>query len=522
MRTLFIIGFIVVAVGGGLFLMARPPAPDEPTGAASASVSGGALTGVAYPGYNVFRGVPYAKAARWSAPEPADGWAGALDASAFGDVCPQAPVDPEVRVRLGGSNAPSSEDCLNLNIWAPAKADGAAVMVWIHGGGNVQGASSLPFYDGRAFARSGVVFVSINYRLGPLGFFAHPLLTIEAAPDAPLGNYGLMDQIAALQWVQENVEAFGGDPAKVTVFGESAGGANILALLSTDAARGLFRHAIVQSGGGWSPTPSLAARERAGAAAASSVGLAEDAAVEDLRALPLDRLQGLLFYAGAGPMADGRFLTESPADAFAAGRAIDVPLIIGSNSGEDSLMDSLGIAPEAVLAAVPAEAMTAARAAYNPDNEQTFARDLYRDAVMGAPAEAIASAAAAGAPSYLYYFDRVPRLATLQTQRAPHGVEILFIFRTLDKSPVPVPALAPSDRATGRLMHGCWVSFAKTGEPDCPNSDDWPAYAAQGGETYVIGGKAEPVVGFHETEYAWHSPAFTRSLWAVRTRLDPE
>lgn len=518
MRALFIIGFIVVAIGGALLLMARPAVPDTVQGEVTAKTASGAVKGLNYGRYVVFKGVPYASAARWTAPEPAASWTGTRDATEFGDVCPQAPVSPEVLRSLGGSTAPSSEDCLNLNIWAPKKAKGAPVMVWIHGGGNVQGASSIDFYDGQAFAKSGVVFVSINYRLGPLGFFAHPLLTAEAADDAPLGNYALMDQIAALQWVQKNIASFGGDPAQATLFGESAGGADTLALLSTPSAKGLFRSAIVQSGGGWNPTPTLAEREEAGAQAARAAGLADDASAEDLRALPLEALKSGLFYAGVGPIADGRLLTESPAEAFAAGREIDVPLIIGSNSGEDSLMDALGISPADVLSVFSSDEIAAAREAYGPENQKKLARNIYRDGVMGAPAEAIASDAADGAPSYLYYFDRIPTPARLRFSRAPHGLEILYIFKTLDASPTPLPLLTPGDRASETMMHKCWVSFAKTGEPRCPNSVPWPAYTADGGATYVIGAP-QAVPGHLEAAYAWHSPARSAELWTLRARL---
>ncbi len=518
MRAIFIIGFIVISVCGALLLMARPAVPDTVQGEVTATTASGAVKGQNYGRYVVFKGVPYATAARWSAPTAPTNWNGSRDATEFGDVCPQAPVSPEVLRSLGGSTAPASEDCLNLNIWAPRKAKSAPVMVWIHGGGNVQGASSLPLYDGQAFAKSGVVLVSINYRLGPLGFYAHPLLTAEAADDAPLGNYGLMDQIAALEWVRTNIAAFGGDPAKVTVFGESAGGANTLALLSTPSAKGLFRSAIVQSGGGWNPAPTLEARERVGAQAAAAAGLPDAATVDDLRALPLAALKGGLFYAGVGPFVDGRLMTESPADAFAAGREIDVPLIIGSNSGEDSLMDSLGLAPKDVLALFTADEIASAKEAYGVTDEKKLARNIYRDAVMGAPAEAIAADAANGAPSYHYYFDRIPTPARLRFSRAPHGLEILYIFKTLDASPVPLPLLTPGDRASETMMHKCWTSFAKTGEPDCPNSVPWPAYANEGGSTYVIG-TPEAAPGHLAAAYAWHSPERSAKLWTLRAKL---
>ena len=198
--------------------------------------------------------------------------------------------------------------------------------------------------------------VTINYRLGPLGYFAHPALTAAARKDEPLANYGLMDQIAALQWVKRNIEAFGGDPRQVTVFGESAGGMSTLALLATPSTKGLYARAIVQSGGGWFPPTTLAARAQAGEEALAALGHAK-ASAADLRALPAESLVGGVG-GSFGPFPDGRLLKETPSQAFAAGRAADVPLIIGWNSGEDSLMgpwrpEMIRAVPETLLRCTP-------------------------------------------------------------------------------------------------------------------------------------------------------------------------
>jgi para-nitrobenzyl esterase len=246
---------------------------------------------------------------------------------------------------------PASEDCLFLNVWAPGAAAGAGakatekapVLVWLHGGGDTTGAGSLGAYDGSAFARDGVILVTLNYRLGPLGFFAHPAITRAAKPDEPLANYGLMDQIAALQWVKRNIASFGGDPANVTLFGESAGGDDTLALMATPSASGLFAKAIVESGGGWGPPETLSKQEAVGEALAAKAGAPAGATLEQLRKIPADALASLPYR--AGPTVDGRLLKESVSQAFAVGHNIHVPLIIGSNTYEASLLESLKIPP---------------------------------------------------------------------------------------------------------------------------------------------------------------------------------
>ncbi|CAN5147233.1 hypothetical protein BH09PSE2_BH09PSE2_01490 [soil metagenome] len=246
----------------GLVAGAAQAADPAPT----VRIDSGVLQGAAVtPAIVSFKNIPYAKppvgSLRWAPPQRPDRWSEPRDATAFGASCPQpggsGPLD-------GSAKGPQSEDCLTLNICAPVGAKGAPVMLWIHGGSNTQGGASIPYYDGSAFARDGVVLVSINYRLGALGFFAHPAITKASGARAPLGNYGLMDQVAALQWVKRNIAAFGGDPKAVTVFGESAGGQDILLLLGNHSAEGLFKQAVVESGGGWDAPPPLATREAQG------------------------------------------------------------------------------------------------------------------------------------------------------------------------------------------------------------------------------------------------------------------
>ena len=326
---------------------------------ARVKVETGVLAGEAKDGVGVWRAIPYAAPPvgerRWAPPARAAAWKGDRDATKNGPSCVQK-MNADGTPNGGGANGPMSEDCLQLNVFAPVEARKAPVMVWIHGGSHREGAGWI--YDGSAFARQGIVVVTINYRLGPLGYFAHPALTAAARKDEPLANYGLMDQVAALQWVKRNIAAFGGDPRQVTVFGESAGGMSTLALLATPSAKGLYARAIVQSGGGWFPPTTLAAKAEAGEKALAALGHAK-ASAADLRALPAETL--IRGVGGSfGPIPDGRLLKETPTQAFAAGRAADVPLIIGWNSGEDSLMgpwrpEMAAILPLGVRAAYPAE-----------------------------------------------------------------------------------------------------------------------------------------------------------------------
>lgn len=422
---------------------------------------------------NVFRGVPYAAAPvgelRWKAPQSFPAWKGVREAAEFGLSAPQAgPADVADIVSIGGAPEPTGEDCLTLNVWTPIEtAAPAPVMVWLHGGSNRMGAGSLPFYDGAALARDGVVLVSVNYRLGQLGFFAHPALTAEAAADEPLGNQALLDQIAALEWVRDHIGAFGGDPANITLFGESAGGLDILALMTAKRARGLFHKAIVQSGGGWLPATPLKTAQERGVAAATALGLAMPDAPA-LRAVASRRLTDV---EGAfGPVIDGRLLNRDPISAFARGDFADVPLMIGVNSGEDSLLNYGGglkrfgqlIKPNAKLAALYPEAK---------GDEEQLIRLGFRDFAFAAPARWVASRPRRS-KAWLYAFDYVEEARREVMPRANHAAEIFHVFETLDHRPDGAPPATENDRAVSAAMHARWVDFARTGAPGA----DWPAY----------------------------------------------
>ncbi len=321
---------LVVAV------LAAPALAEE----ARVQLRQGALQGVSEAGVSVYKGIPYARPPvgplRWRAPIPAEGWTGVRDAKAFGSACLQPPQAPNGL--YSGGMAPMSEDCLTLNVWAPAGAKTLPVMVWIHGGALLGGSSSEPLYDGAKLARQGIVFVSINYRLGLLGYFAHPALSAES-PQKLSGNYGLLDQIESLRWVRDNIEAFGGDPEQVTIAGESAGGLSAIALMTSPQAKGLFKRAIVQSGympayrALHEPTLGLPSAEAGGEALGKAAG-----------ATTADRLRATnlvtLFTAGLAtgwqpePVIDGVTLPRQLVETFARGEQAKADVLAGFNEGE--------------------------------------------------------------------------------------------------------------------------------------------------------------------------------------------
>ena len=451
----------------------RTPALAAPLAPAAATVSDGALRGYVENGVRIFKGVPYALAPvgdlRWRPPQPARPWAGVREAQAFGPDCMQNRVGwDDTQTRL-----PVSEDCLTLNVWTPEGAAKAPVMVWIHGGGYVMGSGSQPVFDGAALARRGVVVVTFNYRLGRFGFFAHPALDAEHA-DEPKANYGYMDQIAALGWVKANIAALGGDPARVTIFGQSAGGGSVEQMMLIPAARGLFQQAIVQSGGGRDVWPLLAA-DRPGKVSAEAIGTAfadkaglknPDAAA--LRALPAAKLLGKLDLLNmeeatfSGPVVDGRLVTGSAVEGFAAGRQAKVPLLVGANSDELGVIPSflkgmfagrmigqLGLSEDRLLA------IYGSKSALNAD--------MPSDATFVEPAHAVAGLAArSGQPVWTYSFGYVVEAKRKDWRGTPHSGDLGFVFDTLDRLK---DAPSAADQAVAKRWADAWVAFAKAGDP---------------------------------------------------------
>ncbi len=447
----------------------------------------GRLKGTTRDGVISFKGIPFAAPPvgnlRWRPPEPAKPWTGVRQASEYANDCMQKPF-PGDAAPLG---TPPAEDCLYANVWRPqTSASKLPVMVWIYGGGFVNGGSSPAVYDGSQFAKRGVVFVSFNYRLGRFGFFAHPALSKEN-PSGPLGNYGYMDQIAALKWVQKNISTFGGDRANVTVFGESAGGGSVFMLMTSPMAKGLFQKAIVESGGGRTllmGPRDLRSSEAVGVAFAKSVGIEGDdaAALASLRKLPAEAVVAGLNMATmgtptyGGPMIDGKIILESPAEAYAAGRGAKVPFMIGANSADIGF--PRGRTMDAVLEPFGAE-REKAKALYDPEGSgkvTDIGVKIAADQMMVEPARFAARLlAATGKPAYEFRFSYVAESMRKQWRGAPHATEIPFVFDTVAAR--YGKDLTDADRATAQAANAYWVNFAKTGNPNGRGLPEWPAYS---------------------------------------------
>ena len=433
----------------------------------------------------VYKGIKYALppvgALRWRAAQPAAPFAGTFKADSFGPACIQkTKLTKEELAAYGAQPDSTAEDCLSLNIWAPIKHDTPLpVMVWIHGGGFVAGASSLGYYDGTNFARDGVILVSINYRLGLLGFFAHPALDAAGGAEEVHGNYGLTDQLEALRWVQRNIAAFGGDPSNVTVFGESAGGMSVLSLLAAPSSKGLFARAIIESGLGWHKVRTLSEAEADGVKIATALGLSGATATPDaLRATSPDALVAVTPSEGNGPLIDGQILCQPLTVAFSKGEIQQVPIMIGTNSNEGTLLRPP--AATKLLADLPPAAVAGARAYYGAPaaDDYALARRLFRDAVFTAPARWIARHVGASQPAYLYHFDYVASYFRSKSDGVAHGFEIPFVFDSWRHIPRASLILSGEDKAETALVHSCWVSFAKAGQPSCAGGPSWPRYTA--------------------------------------------
>jgi para-nitrobenzyl esterase len=484
------------------------------------SIDSGQVRGEATATVAAFKGIPFAQppvdARRWRPPQPPTAWHDIRAAVSYGPDCMQVPF-PGDAAPLGVAPA---EDCLYLNVWTPARFAGQKlpVMVWIYGGGFVNGGSSPPVYDGSAFARDGVVLVSFNYRLGNFGFFAHPALSAEQT-GGPLGNYGYMDQIAALKWVQRNVARFGGDPHNVTVFGESAGGISVNALLSSPLATGLFQKAIIESGAGRPGLLSVRklrgtadSAEAKGLALAHSFGIEGNgaAALAKLRALPAQTLLGNLNMAtmGAnpgyvgGPIEDGMLNVGSPTTLYAAGKAQKVPLIVGANSMDIGFMQARTL--DELFAQFGANA-AAARAAYAPDAATPVGAAASKaggDLMMIEPAREVARLLSVQQPAFEFRFSYVAESLRATTPGAPHASEIPYVFDTVAAR--YGKDLTAADEAAAKAMHAYWVGFASTGVPQAADDPPWPAY--QQGSDQIM-------------DFTAHGPVAGPDPWKVRMDL---
>jgi para-nitrobenzyl esterase len=515
-RWLFVLLSLSITVCG-------QSAEDE---APTVVIDTGRISGVRLEGDMVaFKGIPYASPPvgelRWRPPQPVEPWTGVHDASEFGPACLQ------FELMRNRTPAGMSEDCLTVNVWTSAEVigDGAKlpVLVWIHGGGFRVGSGAGSYFDDNGLVEDGIVLVSFNYRLGRMGFFAHPALATEH-PDEPRGNYWFMDQVAALEWVQRNIGAFGGEPTKVTITGASAGGASVNTHMISPASAGLFRAASSISGGGdimfcnltepWVTGLSL---ETKSAAWADKVGLGgADATPEALRAVPAEQVIDQGFDAGSGDFiaVDGILVPDFPSTVFGEGRHNDVPYIAGGTSYEGSNHLGAGGDPlqiyQLMLGGRPE-----VREAYGLTEDEVdttiLGLELYGDAFFVAPPRMLAAAASGSSPAFLYHYAYDFTNQPAEWLGAPHAINSSFILGGFsDLTSWNGLEITENDQRAMKLVYDYWKRFIKTGDPNGEGLPEWPAYDPgedvtlvfeQRGATAVPGFRAR-VLDFIDAEYA--------------------
>ena len=477
----------------GLSLMAMALSCKQPV-PGQVKVTGGWIQGEVTEDMCIYKGIPFAAPPvgdlRWKAPQPVIPWDGIREAKEFGP----GPVQG-----FGFPGQSNSEDCLYLNLWSPAKSpkNKMPVLVWIYGGGFSMGSSSQ--YDGRPLAEKGVILVTINYRVGQLGYFVYPELSAED-PHHVSGNYGILDQIAALQWVHDNIAAFGGDPKNVTIFGESAGGISVSMLCASPLAKGLFQRAISQSGGSFGPVrrnsypgenmKTLAMAEQDGVKYAEGLGAGS---LAELRAMDAGAFaRQMVVTGGAWPIVDGYVIPDDQYRMYEAGNFNDVDVLIGYNSDEGA---SFGATKD------PVEHVRATEERYGPYAEKLLeayplgdspvvpksARDLGRDASFGWHTWSWARLQSERSSKnvYMYYFDQHPDYPEGSPQYgngSPHGQDVDYVFKSLRRETVP------TDYALSDMMATYWTNFAKTGDPNGEGLPEWPKFTKDNHVTMVLTG----------------------------------
>lgn len=485
----------------------------------------GSVEGLREGGAKVFRAIPYALPPtgerRWKPPTAAPRWQGVRAAQTMGVACMQPPMAAGPYDR---GKVPMAEDCLTLDVTAPADVRNAPVMVWIHGGTLIWGSGHSKMYDGQEFAKRGVVLVSINYRLGVLGYLAHPALSKESADDTS-GNYGLLDQIQALQWVRDNIASFGGDPRNVTIFGESAGALSVEYLLASPKARGVFDKAIVESGYLFTMPELRSKRGEEASAEDIGVWLAGKLQAPDLatlRAMDARKLVEASAATGYAPYGtiDGKVLKRQLVDTFDHGEQAPVPLIAGFNSGEIRTLRFLA-PPVPPSPTAYAEGIKARYGDLADDylrlypataNLEQNGLDSTRDAVFGWASERLVrKQAALGQPSFLYYFSHSYPSADAAGVTGFHASEVPFVFGTIANTPPAWPAIpdTAAERGISNAMLDYWTSFARSGKP---SSEQGPAWNAFGSASAYMHFAASPqaATGFMPGMYALHEQAMCR------------
>ena len=497
--------------------------------AAPVMVTGGAIRGAVSAGNAdivAFKGIPFAAPPvgelRWRPPEPVLGWEGVRDASESGAIC----------IQNGGQGVTQDEDCLFLNVWAPREtSEPRPVLFWIHGGGYTGGSGSTAIYDGTPLAADGAVVVTINYRLNVFGFLAHPALSVES-PHGASGNYGLLDMVAGLEWVRDNIATFGGDPGRVTIFGESAGAGAVMSVMLIPQAGGLFHGAIAQSNwiNGWDRPLAETARgweaaEAQGLRVAAALGIAgnTDEALAAMRAASAaDVLTASNADAGSpfmrsgnvwAPNVDGWVIPDDPLAMYRAGRQHAVPLITGLNGNEGSLMTRGMDIPDAaafetyVRSVYPelAEEMLAHYDASSPDAAQAAIDKVIHDLFFAGPVRAHAeSQAASGTQTWLYHFTHVPPTAWGADLGSHHAAELVYVFGTLTRREeggerplglTPVGDYTDTDTALSAAMRGYWVQFAATGNPNRGGLPPWPVFDPETDRHLELGSVIAPGTG---------------------------
>jgi para-nitrobenzyl esterase len=445
-------------------------------------------------GIHAYLGIPFASppvgGLRWRPPQPLERWDGVRDATQFGP----APVQKSFLDALIGDLGTQSEDCLYLNVWTPVVSQTAKlpVMIWIHGGGFVAGATNQPVFNGARLAERGVVVVSVAYRVGVLGFLAHPELSGEGSGTS--GNYGLLDQIAGLRWVQENITAFGGDSGNVTIFGESAGGIAVSMLAASPHARGLFHRAISQSGGSFGPPKfaheggqqvrPLRVAESLGQNYLAALGIEHIAAARALPATKLVEVQRDWW-----PVFDGHVLPGDQYALYQAGEFNDTPILVGTNSDEGALFARPGVTPESFIAQIRggygacADEILAAYPHATMDEAFKASKDIFRDAALAWHTWTWArlQASKGRGKTFAYYFDH---RTTENPDGSPHAADLAYVFANFRQT--DNVATRHSDEALSHRIQTYWVNFARTGDPNGDGAPVWPQFTQQRQEVLVL------------------------------------